>query len=93
MLLAPQRGAFFYLDQQYKLKGLGQTPVGGLDLRICDSWQAFSWNSVVFSGCRNFLNRNAQTGNLFFASPLTTIPSRRGMVGHNGVTHLMGFVI
>jgi len=44
----------------------GQIPVGGLDLRICDSRQAFSWNSVVFSGCRNFLNRNAQTGNLFF---------------------------
>ena len=49
----------------------GQTPVGGLDLRNCDSRQACSWKSVVFSGCRNFLNRNAQTGNLFFASPLS----------------------
>jgi len=48
----------------------GQTFSGRLDLRICDSRQAFSWKSVVFSGCRYFLNRNAQTGNLFFALPL-----------------------
>jgi len=33
--------------------------------------EAFSWKSVVLFGCRNFLNRNAQTGNLFFAAPLT----------------------
>jgi len=56
----------------------GQTPVGGLDSRICDSRQTFSWKLVIFSGCRNFLNRNAQTGNLFFASPLNRRPAFAG---------------